>query len=90
MARSLPPPSPIRAGSASEGARPRRGGELVTDGVDGLLVPPGDVAALAGALDRGMGDAALRERLGRAARATTSAYSRDRVDVLREEPLSGR
>ncbi|GAB3080324.1 hypothetical protein GCM10027080_30250 [Pedococcus soli] len=55
-----------------------------------MLVPPGDVAALAGALDRGMGDAALRERLGRAARATTSAYSRDRVDVLREEPLSGR
>ena len=44
--------------------------EIITDGVDGLLVPPGDPAALAVALDRLLGDAGLRARLGEAARAT--------------------
>lgn len=40
--------------------------EIVSDGVDGLLVPPGDAKALADALHRLMSDAALRQRLGRA------------------------
>jgi glycosyltransferase involved in cell wall biosynthesis len=44
--------------------------ELVTDGKSGLLTPPGDVAALAAAIRRLHDDPALRERLGRAARAT--------------------
>jgi colanic acid/amylovoran biosynthesis glycosyltransferase len=44
--------------------------ELVTDGVDGLLVPPGDDGALADALARLAGDPAERERLGAAGRAT--------------------
>lgn len=44
--------------------------ELVTDGVDGLLVPPRDARALAAAMRRLLDDAALREALGRAARAT--------------------
>nr|MDQ3397619.1 glycosyltransferase family 4 protein [Deinococcota bacterium] len=47
--------------------------ELLTDGVDGLLYPPGDARALAGALTRLAGDAALRERLGRAGRAKVEA-----------------
>jgi colanic acid/amylovoran biosynthesis glycosyltransferase len=42
--------------------------EIVTDAVDGLLVPPGDAEALAGALARLMDDAALRRRLGERAR----------------------
>jgi glycosyltransferase involved in cell wall biosynthesis len=42
--------------------------ELVTDGVDGLLVPPGDAAALADALQRLAVDESLRERLSAAGR----------------------
>jgi glycosyltransferase involved in cell wall biosynthesis len=42
--------------------------DAVTDGVNGLLVPPRDVEALADALARVAGDAALRRRLGRAGR----------------------
>jgi glycosyltransferase involved in cell wall biosynthesis len=41
--------------------------ELLRDGETGLLVPPGDVAALAAALHQLADDAALRERIGRAA-----------------------
>jgi glycosyltransferase involved in cell wall biosynthesis len=43
--------------------------ELVEDGQSGLLVPPGDVGALAGAIERLLGDVALRQRLGENARA---------------------
>jgi glycosyltransferase involved in cell wall biosynthesis len=42
--------------------------DYVTDGVDGLLVPPGDPVALAAALERVAGDEALARRLGVAAR----------------------
>ena len=42
--------------------------DLVVDGQTGLLVPPGDVTALRAALERLLGDADLRARLGRAAR----------------------
>jgi glycosyltransferase involved in cell wall biosynthesis len=42
--------------------------DLVVDGETGLLVPPGDVTALRAALQRLLGDAELRGRLGRAAR----------------------
>jgi glycosyltransferase involved in cell wall biosynthesis len=42
--------------------------EAVTDGVTGLLVPPDDADALAGALQRLLEDGALARRLGRAAR----------------------
>lgn len=42
--------------------------ELVEDGVTGLLVPPGDPAALAGAIARVLGDGALASRLVLAAR----------------------
>lgn len=44
--------------------------EIVTDGVDGLLVPPEDPAALAAAIARLLGDADLRARLGTAGRQT--------------------
>ncbi|MCA8957446.1 MAG: glycosyltransferase family 4 protein [Planctomycetes bacterium] len=38
--------------------------EFVTDGVTGLVVPRADAAALAGALDRLLGDAGLRRAMG--------------------------
>lgn len=44
--------------------------EAITDGRDGLLVPPGEVAALAGALGRVFSDRALRTRLAEAALQT--------------------
>jgi glycosyltransferase involved in cell wall biosynthesis len=42
--------------------------DLVVDGETGLLVPPRDVGALRAALERLLGDADLRRRLGAAAR----------------------
>jgi glycosyltransferase involved in cell wall biosynthesis len=44
--------------------------DVVTQGEDGLLFAPGDVVSLAECLRRLATDAALRERLGRAARRT--------------------
>lgn len=50
--------------------------ELVDDGETGLLVPPGDAAALADALGRLLGDEALRRRMGRAGcRAARERYA---------------
>jgi glycosyltransferase involved in cell wall biosynthesis len=48
--------------------------QVVTDGVNGLLVPPGDPGALADALERVIADTALREGLGRHAMADSSRY----------------
>lgn len=53
--------------------------ELVQHEVNGLLVKDGDVAALAAALDRLLGDAALRARLGSMARAASVEYAPDRI-----------
>jgi glycosyltransferase involved in cell wall biosynthesis len=43
--------------------------ELIRDGVDGLLVPPADIGALADSLARLRDDPALRRRVGAAGRA---------------------
>lgn len=44
-------------------------GEIIEDGVDGVLVPPGDPAAIAAAISRLMEDPARRGELGRSGRA---------------------
>ena len=54
--------------------------ELLTDGVDALLVPAGDAGALAAAVRRLAGDAVLAERLAAAGRATYEARASE--DVL--------
>lgn len=43
--------------------------DVVTDGVSGFLVPPGDVGALRARLAELVADAGLRDRMGRAGRA---------------------
>lgn len=43
--------------------------EIIADGQTGLLVTPGDISELAAALERLIASPALREQLGRAARA---------------------
>lgn len=48
--------------------------ELVRDGVDGMLVPPGDVEALVRALAQVCGDARLRSRFGSSARDRALAW----------------
>jgi glycosyltransferase involved in cell wall biosynthesis len=48
--------------------------EIVQDGENGLLVPPGDATELARALHRLMADADLRMRLGYAARRTIADH----------------
>lgn len=47
--------------------------EAVADGENGLLVPPGDATALAGAIARLLHDRPLRDRLGAAARRAAVA-----------------
>ncbi|MDP5181829.1 glycosyltransferase [Blastococcus sp. BMG 814] len=49
--------------------------EVVRDGETGLLVPPGDVDALAAALDRLVADEPLRSRLAAGAGARARAYA---------------
>lgn len=53
--------------------------ELVTDGVDGLLIEPGDKAELSRALGRLLGDEALRVRIAEAGRRRVADHYSDRV-----------
>ncbi len=53
--------------------------EVITDGVDGLLCPPRDAAALAEHLRRLADDPDERARLGAAARLRATAFRPDRI-----------
>ena len=68
--------------------------EVVTDGVDGLLAPVRDAAALARAIARLQDDPDLANRLGNAARAKALAEYDERIVIARTlavyEELSGK
>lgn len=53
--------------------------EIITDGVDGRLVPPGDAPALATALCELIEDNAARRAMGRAALRTSRRYDPDGI-----------
>lgn len=62
------------AGLPVIGARAGGVPDVITDGSDGILVPFGDVPALAGALARLLRDPALARRMGAAGRARVLAH----------------
>jgi glycosyltransferase involved in cell wall biosynthesis len=66
--------------------------ELIEDGVSGLLVPPRDPAALAGAIEALLEDQTKAERLGREARERGRRHGVDawvaRIEALYDELLS--
>jgi len=62
-------------------------GEIVRPGVDGFLVPVGEVEALARALDELMGDEGLRRRLGEQARKVRERFGLEQVMGLWEDLL---
>jgi glycosyltransferase involved in cell wall biosynthesis len=68
--------------------------DVVVDGVTGLLVPPGDVAALQGALRELLDDAPRRHRMGEAGRARahlfTASVVTDRIEQLYRAVLERR
>ena len=80
-ASTMPEPYGLVVAEAMAAGRPviatTSGGpaEMITDGVDGLLVPCGDIAALAAALQRLDTDPALRARLGAAALDTARRFA---------------
>jgi glycosyltransferase involved in cell wall biosynthesis len=61
--------------------------EIVTDGVDALLVPAGSAEALADALKRVATDPALRARLSEAGRRTAESRFSTRAMLSRYESL---
>ena len=62
--------------------------EVVRDGENGLLVPPGDPEALASAIRRFFDDGELRRRLAEAAPGSVATYTEEVVFARIEEELS--
>ena len=70
----------MACGRAVVAARDGGAAELFEDGVSALAAPPGDAGALAAALERLIGDSALRAALGRGGRlAACVRFDRDRL-----------
>ncbi|MEO3829880.1 glycosyltransferase family 4 protein [Actinomadura sp. B10D3] len=68
---------------------PRGPREIITDGVDGLLVPPGDVGALAETLIRLIDDEELRRTMSANARASAERFGVSAVAAKWERMLDG-
>ena len=60
-------------------------GEIITDGVDGILVTPEDPDALAAAMADVIQNAELRQRLGEAAQQNVRRFERSRIMQLWDE-----
>lgn len=63
--------------------------EIITDGVDGLLVPPRNVKAIAGGLLRLINDDELRRQMGRAALENSERFDPVHIAERYEELFSG-
>jgi len=79
-------PEGMAAGKAVIGAAAGGPGEVIEPGVDGVLTPPGDVAALADAIARVAQDAAFRAALG--ARAHAKARARFSIAQAASQTLA--
>ena len=86
----------MSAGKAMIGSRAGGIVDLIDDGETGILVPPGDVGALAAAMEGLIRDAALRDRMGQRARVRSEAFTIERIvprfialyqDVIGPHPL---
>lgn len=65
----------LSLGTPSIATRVGGNSEVVTDEESGLLIPVGDIPALANAIARAIGDTELRERLTQSAEATAKRFS---------------
>jgi len=63
--------------------------EIIHDGLDGLLVPDGDIDALAAAMERLASDAELRDRLGREGLAVRERYGSYKIAASWEALFAG-
>ena len=61
--------------------------EIVRDGIDGVLVPPDDVAALARELERLMKDSSERKRLGDAAAVSVGRFRAERILAMWDDVI---
>ena len=74
---------PVLATDCSPGVR-----EYLQDGEDGLLVPPGNIAALADGMERLITDRELRARLAQRAGRRIEAFDLQRIVQVYEEALA--
>lgn len=59
--------------------------DVITDGVDGILIPEGDIEGLAAGMKRLMDDEDLRRAMGAAAYRNSEKYDKERIMALWEK-----